>query len=107
MIQSKVAWALAGALVVAVFARAALQPTQIAAGELLYEIPRPNPITDSDFGDSIAVSGTTAIIGTTGTNAYPSGAYVVDLKTGQPLFRLADAVGADESPFWVAIDGDR
>ena len=84
---------------------------QRCLAELLYEIPTPNTTTDYDFGESIAVSGQTAIIGTSGARIslyswYPGAAYVFDLATGQQLRRLGAAVGG-ESGMWVAIDGNR
>ena len=65
----------------------------------------------NSFGDSVAISGTTAIIGATNANsvvADSSGAaYLFDTTTGQPLFKLtaSDAEAYDSFGSSVSISG--
>jgi hypothetical protein len=65
---------------------------------------------DEDFGYSVAVRGSTAIVGapnTAGTG--PGAAYVMDVSTGKQLFKLTatDGVTGDFFGGAVAIHGDR
>lgn len=60
------------------------------------------------FGDSVAISGSTAIVGAFGDNSYAGAAYVFDVTTGEQLHRLTalDAASRDEFGRPVAISGN-
>ena len=63
--------------------------------------------TRAYFGNSVAVSGNTAVIGAHGDASYIGSAYVFDITTGQNLFKLlaSDGAQADAFGYSVAISG--
>ncbi|REK24670.1 MAG: PEP-CTERM sorting domain-containing protein [Planctomycetota bacterium] len=75
----------------------------VSTGSQLFKIPNPTGEITADFGRSVAVSGTTAIIGAPGA----SSAYLYDTTTGNQLFELTPSDGTFEFGWSVDIDGDR
>ncbi len=66
-------------------------------GTLLYTLTNPTPVTDDQFGTTVAVFGKYAVIGAAGDNtgAVDAGsAYVYDLSTGTLLYTLTNPVPA-------------
>jgi len=59
------------------------------------------------FGISVAISGTTAIIGAEGINDMPGSAFIFDTTTGQQLFKIlaSDGAAGDHFGCSVAISG--
>lgn len=59
------------------------------------------------FGQAVAVSGTTAIVGAYGEDGFVGAAYVFEASTGQQLFKLtaSDAAAGDAFGFSVAVSG--
>jgi len=83
-------------------------------GQQLFKINASDAAADDEFGFSVAISGTTAIVGARledgpgGFFTFNSGsAYLFDTTTGQQLFKLraSDAGRDDELGFSVAISG--
>ena len=80
-----------------------------AAGQLVTEVRKLNATDAESFdslGSSVAVSGTTAIVGAIG-DVIGGSAYLFDFGTGQQLFKLkaADAGSSDNFGASVAISG--
>ena len=66
----------------------------------------------SEFGNSVAISGSVALIGANGESSLASGAgaaYLFDLNTGKQLFKLVapDGAAGDQFGFSVSVDGNR
>jgi hypothetical protein len=79
-------------------------------GQQLFKLLPSDGAADDTFGDSVAISGTTAIVGAPGDgdNGSASGsAYLFDTTTGQQLFKLLPNDGAEFDNFGgsVAISG--
>ncbi len=79
-------------------------------GNLLFTLANPTPGASDHFGYSVAVDGTTAVVGaraddTTGSNS--GSAYVFDTTTGNLLFTLANPTPGvnDYFGYSVAVDG--
>ncbi len=75
-------------------------------GQQLFKLTASDGEARDEFGSSVSVSGTTAIIGVSGDDGGGS-AYLFDTSTGQQLFKLAasDAAEGDNFGISVAIDG--
>jgi len=82
-------------------------------GHQLYKLNPPNPRSSSYFGWSVAISGSTALIGAfrdfdvQNNNSKTGSAYLYDTTTGELLFKLraSDPDESDEFGFSVAISG--
>jgi hypothetical protein len=84
----------------------------ITTGEQLYKFLPGDGAERDYFGGSVSVSGSLAMIGSLNDDDgyWDSGsAYMIDIPTGQPLFKLhaSDAVGGGDFGGRVSIDGDR
>jgi len=82
----------------------------VTTGQQLFKLLASDGMTSDNFGTSVAIDGNLAVIGarTDGDNGSFSGsAYVFDVTTGQQLFKLLAADGAEFDSFGgsVAIDG--
>ncbi len=82
----------------------------ITTGLQLFKLLPDDGQEGEGFGHSVAISGTTAIIGTPGDddNGFASGsAYLFDINTGLQLFKLLpdDGDQLDQFGFFVAISG--
>jgi len=80
------------------------------SGKELFKLTVPDAVADTKFGSSVAVSGTTAIIGAIGDSgvfANSGSAYIFDTATGLELYKLAasDPVYSQSFGFSVAISG--
>ncbi len=79
-------------------------------GALVATLKSPTPATDDEFGSSVAISGSTVVVGAPGRPGYtdqPGSAFVFDAASGkllQTLNNSAPAVG-DEFGCSVAISG--
>ena len=83
----------------------------VTTGQKLFKLTASDKAAGDDFGKSVAVSGTTAVIGSRNDddNGSDSGsAYVFDVTTGQELFKLIASDGAENDRFgWsVAVSGN-
>ena len=79
-------------------------------GQQLFKLTASDASADDNFGTSVAISGNTIIVGSTGDSdaGEDSGAaYVFDAATGQQLFKLtaSDAAADDTFGFSVAVSG--
>lgn len=82
----------------------------VTTGSELFKLTASDAAWGDDFGSSVAVSGTTAVIGAYGDDdgGFNSGAaYVFDVTTGSELFKLtaSDTAAADNFGESVAISG--
>jgi len=82
----------------------------VATGQQLFKLTASDAAAGDEFGYSVAISGSTAIVGARSDddNGVDSGsAYVFDTTTGQQLFKLtaSDAAAGDEFGYSVAISG--
>ena len=80
----------------------------ISTRQELFKVAASDGFTADLFGGSVAISGTTAVIGTRVDPSASSGsAYVFDTTTGQELFKLtaSDAALGDRFGFSVAVSG--
>jgi outer membrane protein assembly factor BamB len=66
-------------------------PAHAEFGDLMFRLPYTDP--RSEFGESVSISGTTAIVGAP-EGARPGSAYLFDVTTGQQIRRLAASDGA-------------
>ncbi|MCK4873235.1 MAG: hypothetical protein KAS72_10960, partial [Phycisphaerales bacterium] len=85
-------------------------PAHADFGDELFKLLPSDGAGSDEFGYSVAISGTTAIVGTRydDDNGIDSGsAYLFDTTTGQQLFKLLASDGAEEDYFGhsVAISG--
>jgi outer membrane protein assembly factor BamB len=67
-----------------------------------------DPVPFGQFGESVSISGSHALVGAQGYNTSAGAAYLFDVATGQELRKLAlpDAVAGDLFGTSVAISGD-
>ncbi len=80
-------------------------------GQQLFKLTASDAETDDGFGRSVAISGSTAIVGASDNDdgGDDSGsAYVYDTMTGHQLFKLtaSDAASEDRFGWWVGISGN-
>ncbi len=88
--------------------RGAAYLLDISTGQELFKIEASDGSTADRFGGSVAISGTTAVIGTRASSSTSTQtAYVFDTTTGQELFKLtaSDAALGDRFGHSVAISG--
>ena len=79
-------------------------------GQQLFKLAGTDTAEGDQFGTSVAISGTTAIVGApfdADTGAQSGSAYIFDTTTGQQLFKLTanDAAESDQFGISVAISG--
>lgn len=79
-------------------------------GQQLFKLTSPNAAPFDEFGRTVAISGTTAIVGTVGDDGVgvnSGAAYLFDTTTGQMLFKLtpSDAAAFRGFGFSVGISG--
>ncbi len=76
-------------------------------GLQFFKLTASDAAAGDEFGRSVGVSGTTAIIGARGDDGFAGSAYVFDTTAGQPLFKLTpdDAETDDHFGWSVAISG--
>lgn len=74
----------------------------------LAKITPSDGLAGDEFGDTVAISGNTAIVGASRHNNLAGSAYLYDLTTGRELTKLiaSDAAANDEFGFAVAISGN-
>jgi len=86
----------------------------LATGQELFKLTASDAAAEDYFGSSVAISGTTAIVGAhrnndvgPGSSAGSGSAYVFDVATGQELFKLtaSDAAADDSFGYSVAVSG--
>lgn len=101
-------FALVGATRILSFDPGSADLFDITTGKLLFRLEASdfNPFGDN-FGRSLAISGTTAIIGSRSALSLRGSVYVFDLTTGQELFKLTPSDAVDENSFGgsVSISG--
>jgi len=83
----------------------------VTSGQLLFKVVASDGTKTDRFGNSVSISGNTAVIGSrfgTGAVTNSGSAFVVDVTTGQEVVKLfaSDGATADHFGESVAIDGD-
>ncbi len=75
-------------------------------GSPLFKLLAIDGMASDKFGISVAINGTTAVVGSLG-NDNPGAAYIFDTATGNQLFKLmpSDVVAGEEFGFSVGISG--
>ncbi|MGF1553208.1 MAG: FG-GAP repeat protein [Paracoccaceae bacterium] len=82
-------------------------PAGAASVEFLTKLTAPGGAADDQFGISVALSGTTAIVGAQGRNASTGAAYLFDAATGEHRATLTatDGSAGDDFGYTVGLDG--
>jgi len=80
----------------------------ITTGNQLAKLTASDAATGDFFGESVAISGNTALVGAWGDGSSSGSAYLFDITTGNQLAKLtaSDAATSDEFGWSVAISGN-
>jgi outer membrane protein assembly factor BamB len=78
------------------------------SGNQLFKLTASDPVPFGQFGESVSISGSHALVGAPGYNTSAGAAYLFDVATGQELRKLAlpDAAAGDLFGDSVAINGN-
>jgi outer membrane protein assembly factor BamB len=78
-----------------------------ATGDQLFKLTASDGAAGDEFGRSVAVSGTTAIVGANGDGSFTGSAYLFNTQTGLQIAKLtaSDAAVNDRFGYAVAISG--
>ena len=81
----------------------------VTTGQELFKLTASDASAGQRFGYSVALSGSTALIGAIGDGTDPGDAYLFDVTSGQELFKLTASDAEDQDLFGisVAISGNR
>lgn len=84
-----------------------VDPASPTFGDQLFMLTSSNPTERDDFGEAVAISGNTAIVGSPGSSGSGS-VYVFDVTTGAQLFELtgSDTAAGDKFGVRVAMSGN-
>ncbi len=72
-------------------------------GQQLFKLLPSDGAAEDRFGRSVAISGTTAIVGAYGNDSASGSAYLFDTTTGQQLFRLLPSDGTADDRFGISV----
>lgn len=78
----------------------------VLTGEQRFKITATNGSDGDSFGNSVAISGSTAIVGARGNSslgAFSGSAYLFNVNTGEQLYQLTPSVGSDGIQFGVSV----
>ncbi len=84
-----------------------VDPASPTFGDQLFMLTSSDPTKKDDFGEAVAISGNTAIVGSPGSSGSGS-VYVFDVTTGAQLFELtgSDTSAGDKFGVRVAMNGN-